>query len=104
MLLAQLQRHLDLGWVYEKEEGGTLQVKDELEATLQPSSLIPPPAEELAVLFDLALMGDIEAIQEQAERLEQLAEQFRPFVAELRLLAKGFQVNKICEFLELYQE
>ncbi len=63
-------------------------------------SLIAPPAEELAVLLELARMGDIEAIQEQAERLEQLDKQFKPFATELRRLAKGFQVNKIYHFLE----
>jgi PAS domain S-box-containing protein len=104
-LLAQLQRHLGLNWVYEERgEDGTLRVRDEIDSSLPSSSeaLTPPPAEELAVLFDLALRGDIEAIQEQVERLEQLDEQFGPFTAELRRLTKGFQVNRICKFLESY--
>jgi CheY-like chemotaxis protein len=104
-LLEQLERHLDLEWVYEewgKDE--TLRVRDEIDSSLSSSreAFIPPPAEELTALFDLALMGDIEAIQEQVERLERLDKQFGPFTAELRRLAKSFQVNQICKFLESY--
>lgn len=50
--------------------------------------------------MDLALRGDIEQILEQAQRLEQGDARYAPFAAKLRGLARGFQVKKICEFLE----
>jgi hypothetical protein len=48
------------------------------------------------------MMGDIRGIQEQANRLEQLDEQFVPFAQQLRQLAKGFQEKQILEFVRKY--
>ena len=71
-------------------------------ATLQDRAvrqLSLPGVETLALLLDLAMQGDIKALLEQADRLEQEKPSCGAFAAELRSLAKGFQVNKICCFL-----
>jgi PAS domain S-box-containing protein len=65
-------------------------------------ALVPPPPEELSALYELAMMGDIRGIQEQANRLEQLHVQFVPFARQLRQLAKGFQEKQILEFVKKY--
>lgn len=64
--------------------------------------LVAPPSEEITVLHELAMMGDIRGIQEQAQRLEQLNEQFVPFAQQLHQLAKGFQEKQILEFVRKY--
>jgi hypothetical protein len=56
------------------------------------------------MLLDLALMGDIAAIREQANRLDELDEKYMPFTTELRRLVHRFQVNKLCRFIERYLE
>jgi PAS domain S-box-containing protein len=70
--------------------------------TSVPNSLVPPPPAELTALYELAMMGDIRGIQEHANRLEQLDEQFVPFARQLRQLAKGFQEKQILEFVKKY--
>jgi CheY-like chemotaxis protein len=106
-LLEQLRLHLGLEWVYEqKDEVG--KVKDEHRNSLQASdvtlhtSIVAPPLEELTSLYELAMMGDIRGIQEQAKRLEQLDEQFVPFSNHLLQFAKGFQEKQILEFVRKY--
>ena len=66
------------------------------------TTLLPPPLEEITALHELAMMGDIRGIQEQAERLEQLDEQLAPFARQLHQLAKGFQEKQILEFVKKY--
>ena len=65
------------------------------------SNLVIPP-EDSAILFEFARRGNIGGILEQAARLEQLDNRFRPFVSELRQLAKGFQVKQLQEFLKTH--
>jgi signal transduction histidine kinase/CheY-like chemotaxis protein len=70
----------------------------------QPSTveLIAPPPEELALLLDLAMRGNLRGIVERAARLEELNKQWVPFATHLRQLAKGFKGKQILEFLKQY--
>jgi PAS domain S-box-containing protein len=77
-------------------------LSDEHECSTQTPKLVAPPPEELAVLVDLAMRGNLRRIGEQAARLEQLDERFVRFASELRQLAQGFQVKQIREFLKPY--
>jgi hypothetical protein len=65
---------------------------------------VAPPAEEIAALFDLAMMGDIRGIVERTIRLEQLDKKWVPFASHLRQLAKGFEEKQILEFVKQYTE
>jgi response regulator RpfG family c-di-GMP phosphodiesterase len=69
-----------------------------------PTPLVPPPGEELAVLHDLARMGDMEAIQERATHIEALGEQYVPFAHRLRELAEGFEERQILALVVQYLE
>jgi hypothetical protein len=71
------------------------------DVTLQ-TSIVAPPRENLTALYELAMMGDIRGIQQQAKRLEQLDEQFAPFAKQLSQMAKGFQEKQILEFVRKY--
>jgi PAS domain S-box-containing protein len=119
-LLEQLRVHLGLEWVYDdlgltraadSELGVADQDSEGVASNKQPNNsnsqlqtpeLIAPPPEEIAVLFDLAMRGNIRGILEKAVRLEQLDDRFVPFASELRQLAKGFQTKQIQEFLKPY--
>ncbi len=65
--------------------------------------LVAPPTDEINALYELAMMGDIRGIVEQAKRIEQLDQQFVPFAQQLRQLAKGFQEKQILEFVRRYK-
>lgn len=113
-LLEQLRRHLGLEWGYEEMADETRkkhEIKNLLLSGLSPDSLtditlqttiVAPPQEHLTALYELAMMGDIRGIQQQAKRLEQLDEQFLPFAKQLSQLAKGFQEKQILEFVRKY--
>ncbi|GAB4202791.1 MAG: hypothetical protein Fur006_56580 [Coleofasciculaceae cyanobacterium] len=110
-LLEHLRRHLGLEWVYEEEPRKKHEIKNSLlsslgsdmltDVTLQ-TSIVAPPRENLTALYELAMMGDIRGIQQQAKRLEQLDEQFAPFAKQLSQMAKGFQEKQILEFVRKY--
>jgi CheY-like chemotaxis protein len=116
-LLERLRVHLGLEWVYDDwglEQASVGGGEQQLEGVksnkhaLNPKSqnpapkLIAPPPEDIAVLLDLSMRGNIRGIDEQARRLEQLDDKFVPFALELRQLAQDFQLKQIREFLKPY--
>jgi len=114
-LLDMLHLLLGLEWVYEKKEELGKSKDDATSLSLHPSkgglqhcanthqtSIVAPSPVEITALYELAMMGDIKGIQQQASRLEQLDEQFVPFAQQLHQLAKGFQEKQILEFVRKY--
>jgi PAS domain S-box-containing protein len=93
-LLQQMKAHLgpELEWVYEENgEFGNHHLP-----------LVGLPPEQTAILFDLAQRGDIKGLRKQIAELEQLDDQYKPFVAELRRLTKRYQTRQIYELLKPY--
>ncbi len=98
-VLEKLGCHLKLEWEYEADDLLDFSPSQEkTDDTEQP--VVSPPAEVVKMLYDLAMMGDVESIEEQIEQLEQTDSQFAPFVAQVRQLAEDFQVREIGELLE----
>ena len=88
-LLALLSDFLHLDWIYKK-------------VTNRPSvdQLVLPPRAELEILYELSLMGKMIRIQERADYLFQLGEQFIPFAEHLRTLAQDFEDEKITTLVQ----
>lgn len=105
-LLKRLELHLGLEWVYaQTEDSENKEVSlEENSSLVSPPPLATPPVQKVVELYELALIGDIKGLLEETAKLEQFDEQWRPFVAQLRQLAKTFQVNKIQELLKRYVE
>jgi len=108
-LLQKLQEHLNLEWIYENEsESGEFlkgsEQQENSQATYSSASLdFPiPPAEEIAILTDLVMRGDLRAIAKRATQLEESNPQWSPFATHLRQLAKGFKGRQILEFLQQF--
>jgi len=99
--LEKLRTHLGLEWIYEENLEETTKAEGENKSLS--SEIVAPPDEEIAVLFDLAMMGDLRGIAERAAKLEQLNEQWVPFASHLRQLAKGFEEQQILEFIKQYR-
>ncbi|MGQ4648193.1 response regulator [Lyngbya aestuarii] len=107
-LLKYLKFYLKMEWIYQESDelnienyaSQTTAMEQEQTAT----EVIAPPSEELAVLFDLAMRGNMNGIIEQARKLEQLDTQFVPFALQLRQLAKKFQIRRIRELIKHYRE
>ncbi|MBE9209524.1 AAA family ATPase [Nostoc sp. LEGE 06077] len=102
-LLEKLQIHLGLTWVYEDK---VRKMTDEQKSSIHPlhltsqAAIVPPPADELAILLDLAMRGDLRSIAERSLKLEEQGEEFQPFATYLYQLAKGFKGKQILEFLQ----
>ena len=88
-----LEQYLQLEWVYAAEP----------EADVAEVEALVPPAEELAILAELAAAGDILALQARATELQQQNPQWRPFARKLERLAGRFEMEQIRVLLSRYQ-
>ena len=94
-LLEQMGRLLQLDWIYASQA----QASAEPEAM---GPLVVPPAEEMETLHDLARMGNMQRIVEQANYLAELDERYRPFASQLRSLAKNYESKALLRLVEQY--
>ena len=101
-LFAQLQGQLNLEWIY--ADSGPRDGVRPGRGTDADMPMVFPPPDDLEALFRLVIMGDLGAIQEQADEFEQADGRFEPFAAELRRLAKGFRLEGIRDLLNSCQE
>ena len=97
-LLEKLQRYLGVEWVHGEE------AEIEEPSHSEPESLIAPPSEDLAVVYDFSKKGHIAPVREHITRIEQLDEQYKPFAAKLRQFSDKFDLKHLCEFLKPYLE
>ncbi len=95
-----LQNYLQLEWIYNRNE----QKEDK---HLNPESLnqeiILPSSVEMNQLFDLAMRGNINGIENLLNNLESSDQRFHPFVAEVRQLADNFQFKQIRKYIKSFQ-
>jgi signal transduction histidine kinase/DNA-binding NarL/FixJ family response regulator len=96
-LLDLLALHLKLTWIY---RGASPLTHERAEPT--DAQLIPPPPEEMTVLLDLALKGELPRLQQRALQLEQLGPQYGPFTARLCQLAEAFDEDRVLALIERY--
>ncbi|WP_424407716.1 ATP-binding protein [Microcoleus sp.] len=103
-LLNCLQVHLGLEWICEELQDQNAESEvSRNQSQIQHREIIAPGAEEMAVLFDLAMMGDLGGIQKQAEKLAKIDIKYLSFANHLNQLAKSFEEDKILEFVEKYR-
>ena len=104
-LLEIIRVYLKLEWIYQPGFSTVFSLDDNLEKTAKdigslPQSIIAPPGEELAILLDLAKLGNLAGIWEQATKIEQLSSQYIPFARLIRQLAESFQEQKLRQFIQ----
>lgn len=98
-LFSLLETHLKLEWVYEEPKAEKI-----LEDHAEGQTMVPPPSEEIAILFELAMEGDMRGIKKRASHIEHKAPKFIPFARKLQTLAKGFKDQEILALIEKFQE
>ncbi|BAY27323.1 ATP-binding region ATPase domain protein [Calothrix sp. NIES-2100] len=104
-LLEKLRIHLGLEWIYEDIENEPKEQKNvNVKTKLQNLQLIPPPAEEIGILLDLAMKGDLRSIAQRATKLEEFDKKLLPFAHHLRQLAKEFKGKQIVDFIKEYSQ
>ncbi len=106
-LFTLMEAHLNLEWVMgEVEEEPFNESADLFEDELPPivaqlpKVIISPPLEELQVLLNLAMMGNLIGIDERVTAMEQQDTRFIPFARKLHQLVKNFDEDEILTIVE----
>ncbi|BAY13449.1 ATP-binding protein [Calothrix sp. NIES-2098] len=94
-LLGELQRHLELRWIYETIPEAT----ESAIAVANPTELVVPSAAELSAIYQAAQDGFMSDIQQEANRLKQLNPQYAPFANKLLELSQRFDDEGILNLL-----
>ncbi len=101
-LLELLRIYLHLEWIYDEAE--EKEYKESHQEQLQPEAALFLPQEAAEELLKLAQRGNIKKILAKLVELEGLGEQYLPLLDTLKTLAKNFQIDKILEMMETFEE
>ncbi|MCU0540733.1 MAG: ATP-binding protein [Oscillatoriaceae cyanobacterium Prado104] len=97
-LLGELQKHLELHWIYENPPAAT-----ETQAVVSEiTDWVVPPKEELAALYRAARDGFMSDVQQEANRLKQINSQYAPFANKMLELSQRFEDEMILNLIETY--
>jgi signal transduction histidine kinase/ligand-binding sensor domain-containing protein/CheY-like chemotaxis protein len=98
-----LQNFLKLEWLYTGQNLAQEAVaRGYSESNQETGKFIPPPQEELEILYEMARLGNMEKLQQHSRYLEELSEQYRPFARRVSTLAETFDDVQIQELVEQY--
>ena len=97
-LLQQLDKLLQLTWIYEQPVDMPLTEEDAI------GPLVLPSREEMGTLYRLARLGNMQNILERAAYLVELDKRYRPFADRLSLFAKGYQSRALLRFIQRHME
>jgi CheY-like chemotaxis protein len=92
-LFEQLQLLLNLTWIYGNK------IKETVEEN-PVKNIVFPSITELEKLSKLSLMGDIDELEEQFVILAESDVKFKPFVTQMQVFLKKYQLNELSEWLE----
>jgi CheY-like chemotaxis protein len=93
-LLKEIGGLLGLTWIYRA-------VDDNMTTAVTPSvPLVPPPPEEMRILYELALRGNMREIREYTEHLLSLGETYCPFAEKLRQMTDQFRSKAILAMIK----
>jgi len=107
-LLQKLQEHLKLTWIYEPEggarSGGRVDDDGGAPSSRSEPDVVPPSAEDLAVLLDLTQSGLIHQIQRYIDKLDRADPKLAPFIKHLRHLSEHVRLEAMEQFIKKYTE
>jgi len=66
--------------------------------------MVVPPKEEIDILYQMALVGNMRNIRQRADYLAALDVRYGPFAHQLRQLTNGYQSQAILDLVEKYAE
>jgi CheY-like chemotaxis protein len=95
ILLDTIGAQLQLTWI---EASG----QDRAETGEEAEDLVIPPAQEIAILYQLARIGNMQKISERADYLHTLDPAYAPFAKRLHALAQGYHSKALTAFVARY--
>ncbi|MBD1876576.1 AAA family ATPase [Nodosilinea sp. FACHB-131] len=102
-LLAKLQLHLGLEWLYDPTPPAPLPAASPQLSLLPLAPAAIPSGSELDTLLNLALMGDLKGVVAHADRIEQQQPQWAPFTTQLKQLALSYKGRQAIDLIKRYQ-
>ena len=99
-LLALLQEYLQLEWIYQDVPPSASE--SIITETAAEPTLIAPPPEEIKILYELAMLGNMKKIRERAIYLTELDPKYASFASKIQELAQSFQEKAIVNLIEQY--
>ncbi len=97
-LLVKLPKYLNLQWLYQPA------ATPQLMAGAEPPPLVLPPPAELVQLERSALIGDIEGVEQEADRIQALKPEYLAFVQMVLELAREFDADGIRDLIARSRE
>ncbi|MEM1169770.1 MAG: ATP-binding protein [Cyanobacteria bacterium P01_H01_bin.35] len=101
-LFLLLEKYLQLDWIYEEETAAEKLDTNSISLSEKLESIIPPPPEEMEILYEFVMLGSMRKIQERAAYIEELDDKYIPFAQHLKNLAQEFRDQEITAFVEKY--
>ena len=99
-LFKVIETHLEIEWKYAQTEKVEINSRSSISnIVIDNSKILPPPAEELEILLDLARRGSLKNLTEKAEQLQQLEQKYTSFTEPVLQWADDFQADKIEDFI-----
>jgi response regulator RpfG family c-di-GMP phosphodiesterase len=97
LLLHTIGRLLSLKWTMEQPAAAPAPESDE------EADIVAPPAEEIEELWQLARIGNMRQIREQAAYLQGLDPAYGPFASRLDALAQGYHSKQLAAFVARFR-
>jgi signal transduction histidine kinase/DNA-binding response OmpR family regulator len=102
-LLALLQKHLRLTWIYEQPKEVATEESPTCLAEDQELARIEGPSEaQAAQLLELARLCEFDTLQKYLDLLQQYHAKLRPFVAKMRQFAENYDFDLIEKWVKTY--
>ncbi|MDZ8051628.1 MAG: ATP-binding protein [Aulosira sp. ZfuCHP01] len=101
-LLAQIQMHLGLTWIYQADSATVPALAAENAVSNIDCEFMVPPQEELQNIWTAATIGDIAAVEQEAQRLQQLDIKYLGFTAKLLELTQNLDEEAILKLVKKY--
>jgi CheY-like chemotaxis protein/anti-sigma regulatory factor (Ser/Thr protein kinase) len=96
-LLQLLAKYLKVQWIYAE----SVVAPQEEEETNAP--MVGPTPQQVEILYELAMMGDIAGILNELKKLEESNSSLLPFIHKIRQFAKNFDEEQICQLIESHR-
>lgn len=102
LLLEKIAVLLDIEW--DKVSTSMVALEKDVERSGRAKEFVVPLPEDMEVLFELAMLGDMQRIEKWAAELEERDKIYSGFADKLRDLAGGFKAKAILALADHYRE
>ena len=96
-----IEKYLPVKWIYKQSEKLDI-IDHNLDSNSDFEGIIPPPIDELNILYDLARFGSMDLIQQQARHIETLDNKYIPFAKKLYALSDEFEDELIVSIVKQF--